>query len=267
MQLLPSEDHRLVRDSFADFFRKELPSTRVRKAESTGGFDAVLWQSLVDLGAPLLRVPADKGGIEAGLLESVFMAAEYGRYLAPAPLLEVLVAARLLAAFNRDELLGQLGRGERRVGFMPLPISSGEVVVVPNLCACDAIIALCDGKVVLLAVDAAIALEANLGRAAIAQWKVPSDFELLGESADHIALFQGAAEEWKLLTASAAVGAAQRAMEIASAYANEREAFGRPIGSYQGIAHPLADSACDVDGAELLIWRAVSAIAEGSEEA
>lgn len=267
MQLQPSEDQRLVRDSFAAFFRKELPPSRVREAELSGGFDTGLWQSLIALGAPLMRVPADKGGSESGVLDAVFVAAEYGRYLAPVPLLEVLVAARLLAAFNRDDLLELIGRGERRVGFMPLPIATGDRVVVPNLCACDSLIALCDNKVALFAIDPDIAMEANLGRAAIAHWQVPDQYEILGEDTGAIALFQGAAEEWKLLTASAAVGAAQRAMEIASDYANEREAFGRPIGSYQGIAHPLADSACDVDGAELLIWRAVSAIANDEEEA
>ena len=267
MQLQPSEDQRLVRDSFAAFFRKELPSARIREAERAGGFDTALWQSLVALGAPLMRVPADKGGSDSGLLDAVFMAAEYGRYLAPAPLLEVLVAARLLAALNSDELLEQIARGDRRVGFMPLPVSAGDTVVVPNLCACDAIVALRDNQLVLLTIESAPLAQNNLGRAAIAPWPVPADAELLAEGPDAINLFQGAAEEWKLLMASAAVGAAQRAMEIASEYANEREAFGRPIGSYQGIAHPLADSACDVDGAELLIWRAVSAIAEKDPEA
>lgn len=267
MQLQPSEDQRLVRDSFAAFFRKELPSTRVREAEQAGGFDTALWQSLIALGAPLMRVPAEKGGSESGLLDAVFMAAEYGRYLAPAPLLEVVVAARVLATLNCDDLLQQTLRGERRIGFMPLPVRAGERVVVPNLCACDGVLALCGDKVVLFHLNEPVSPESNLGRSAIAHWRVPEDGEVLADGNDAIALFQGAAEEWKLLTASAAVGAAQKAMEIASAYANEREAFGRAIGSYQGIAHPLADSACDVDGAELLIWRAVCAIAEGSHEA
>ena len=267
MQLQPSEDQRLVRDSFAAFFRKELPSARIREAERAGGFDTALWQSLIGLGAPLMRVPADRGGSESGLLEAVFMAAEYGRYLAPVPLLEVVVAARLLATFHCDELLDQIARGDRRIGFMPLPVCVNDSVVTPNLCACDGVIALQGDKVVLIGLDLPVSAEGNLGRAAIARWQVPDSGEVLAQGPDAVALFQGAAEEWKLLTASATVGAAQRAMEIASAYANEREAFGRPIGSYQGIAHPLADSACDVDGAELLIWRAVSAIAEGDEEA
>lgn len=267
MQLQPSEDQRLVRDSFAAFFRKELPSARIREAEQTGGVDTALWQSLIALGAPLMRAPADKGGSEAGLLEAVFMAAEYGRYLAPVPLLEVVVAARVLAGLNCDELLQQTQRGERRIGLMPLPVSAGETVVVPNLCACDGLLALCDGRVVLFQLNEPTTAEPNLGAAAIAHWRVPDSGDVLADDAAAVALFQGAAEEWKLLTAAAVVGATQKAMAIASAYANEREAFGRPIGSYQGIAHPLADSACDVDGAELLIWRAVSAIGEGDDEA
>jgi alkylation response protein AidB-like acyl-CoA dehydrogenase len=37
------------------------------------------------------------------------------------------------------------------------------------------------------------------------------------------------------------LGAADAALEMAAAYARERRAFGRTIGSYQGIKHKLAD--------------------------
>lgn len=43
-----------------------------------------------------------------------------------------------------------------------------------------------------------------------------------------------------ILTAFEQVGGAQRCLEMACAYANEREAFGRLIGSYQGVKHQLA---------------------------
>jgi alkylation response protein AidB-like acyl-CoA dehydrogenase len=43
--------------------------------------------------------------------------------------------------------------------------------------------------------------------------------------------------------------------------------FGRPIGSFQGVAHPLADSATDIDGAQLLVRRAIWAIAEERSDA
>jgi 3-oxochol-4-en-24-oyl-CoA dehydrogenase len=43
--------------------------------------------------------------------------------------------------------------------------------------------------------------------------------------------------------------------------------FGRPIGSFQGVAHPLADSATDIDGAQLLVRRSIWAIAQGRSDA
>ena len=51
------------------------------------------------------------------------------------------------------------------------------------------------------------------------------------------------------------------------AYSNERVQFGKQIGAFQGIAHPLADSATDVDGARLLVWWAIWANATGRPDA
>src|SRR5690606_33594186 len=50
-------------------------------------------------------------------------------------------------------------------------------------------------------------------------------------------------------------------------YSRERIQFGRPIGGFQGIAHPLADAITDMDGSRLLTWHAVSAISQGKEDA
>ena len=43
------------------------------------------------------------------------------------------------------------------------------------------------------------------------------------------------------------VGSAQAALDMANAYAKERYAFGRPIGSFQGIKHKLADMYIQVE--------------------
>jgi len=56
--------------------------------------------------------------------------------------------------------------------------------------------------------------------------------------------------------AAMAVGVARAATEYATAYAKEREQFGRPIGQNQAIAFMLADMRASVDAARLLTWRA-----------
>lgn len=60
----------------------------------------------------------------------------------------------------------------------------------------------------------------------------------------------------KLLVGAIAVGCARASLEYASQYAIEREAFGKPIGAFQGVAFKIADMATEVDAARLGVWRA-----------
>ncbi|HWC13692.1 MAG TPA: acyl-CoA dehydrogenase family protein [Actinomycetota bacterium] len=60
----------------------------------------------------------------------------------------------------------------------------------------------------------------------------------------------------KLLTGAVALGCARAALEYASRYATEREAFGKPIGAFQAISFKIADMAIAVDAARLSVWRA-----------
>jgi alkylation response protein AidB-like acyl-CoA dehydrogenase len=65
--------------------------------------------------------------------------------------------------------------------------------------------------------------------------------------------------------AAGAVGVARAACEHATAYAGEREAFGRPILSRQGVGFKLADMAMLVEAARLLVWRAAAALDAGKD--
>jgi alkylation response protein AidB-like acyl-CoA dehydrogenase len=63
-------------------------------------------------------------------------------------------------------------------------------------------------------------------------------------------------DRFALITAARAVGAAAAAFEYARAYAEERTAFGKPIGHFQAVAFTLADMATAVDAARWLLWKA-----------
>jgi alkylation response protein AidB-like acyl-CoA dehydrogenase len=56
--------------------------------------------------------------------------------------------------------------------------------------------------------------------------------------------------------AAQALGIAGGAYELATAYAKEREAFGKPIGQHQAIAFKLADMATEIEAAKLMVYRA-----------
>ncbi|MCW2952975.1 MAG: acyl-CoA dehydrogenase domain protein [Conexibacter sp.] len=56
--------------------------------------------------------------------------------------------------------------------------------------------------------------------------------------------------------AAQSVGIAQAALDLASSYAKERNAFGRPIAGFQAIAHRLADMQTEIEAGRALVWRA-----------
>jgi alkylation response protein AidB-like acyl-CoA dehydrogenase len=67
----------------------------------------------------------------------------------------------------------------------------------------------------------------------------------------------------KLLVGAVAVGSARASLEYASQYAIEREAFGKPIGAFQGVSFKIADMAIAVDAARLAVWRAAWKVDRG----
>jgi len=60
----------------------------------------------------------------------------------------------------------------------------------------------------------------------------------------------------RILGAALATGAALHALEQASQYANERAVWGKPIGTHQGVAHPLAQAKIEVELARLMTAKA-----------
>jgi alkylation response protein AidB-like acyl-CoA dehydrogenase len=90
-------------------------------------------------------------------------------------------------------------------------------------------------------------------------YKCPADNVLGGE---HAGLNRGfsqmmdALEVGRVNVAARGVGIAQRALELALRYSQERKTFGRPIAEHQAIQFKLADMATQVDAARLLTLRA-----------
>ena len=62
-------------------------------------------------------------------------------------------------------------------------------------------------------------------------------------------------------------GAAQRVLDMTVEYAKLRVAFGKPIGSYQGVKHKCADMLVDIENAKSLTYYAAWAIDEDDPEA
>jgi acyl-CoA dehydrogenase len=69
----------------------------------------------------------------------------------------------------------------------------------------------------------------------------------------------------RILVSSEYIGAGLWFIDRATAYAREREVFGRPIGQNQGIQFPLAQAYADLQAASLMRWQAARMFEEGQE--
>lgn len=261
------DDGNPVAEMFERFFDGESTSERVRAAEP-GGFDRKLWGQLVELGVPMMRVPENAGGGGMSLFDACVMIEHAGRRLAPAPLAETVCAALVLGQIASDEAktwLEKIGSGQAIV-TLALQEGAGRQIVAGGEVA-DAILWF-DGEQIALARPQAPEPFANLGGQALAWVDLGSaNTAPLVSGGEARKIWQSAVEEWKLLTATALLGLSSAALAKASEYAVERVAFGVPIGTYQAIAHPLANDIIDVDGGLLFIRRILRALASKEADA
>ena len=152
MNLHLTDEQTLLLESFSKLFEKESTPARIRGAEPLG-FDAKLWGELVQAGAPALRVPETADGAGLGLFEAVLIAEAAGRRLASVPLVETVVAARLLALVSHptsSQWLQALLQ-EGKIITLTLDPLTGASQIVPAGAIADAVLCLQDGALVLIA--------------------------------------------------------------------------------------------------------------------
>lgn len=241
-----------LRKTFGAFFSREAGAERVRAAEAADppGFDVDLWSRVRRLGVPDLAVEG------ATVADLAALAEEYGRALAPIPLVETLVARRLLGRVPAERRPG-LDEGAL-VTVALRPAVEGVAAFVPAGAIASAVIALDAGALVLVRGASVAAAGPSVAAAPLADWDVRDATVLLDGEPARVA-YAAALDDWRVLMAAALVGLARRALELGVEYAKVRHQFGVPIGSFQSIQHRLADAAARLDAAALLTRRATTA--------
>jgi alkylation response protein AidB-like acyl-CoA dehydrogenase len=85
--------------------------------------------------------------------------------------------------------------------------------------------------------------------------RIPLD-NLLGEEGEGFRMFLKILDGGRISIGALAVGLAQAALDASIPYSQNREQFGRPIGTFQGVAFMVADMATEIDAARSLVWKA-----------
>jgi alkylation response protein AidB-like acyl-CoA dehydrogenase len=211
-------------------------------------------KALADVGFLGITVPESAGGGGGSLLDLAVVAEQGGAVLAGPSLVTAARAAVLLA--GQPELAAALADGST-----PFAVVDGSA---PSIDAASAtsFLALEDGALVVGSGEVTVGspIDATRGLATVRL----TDRRVLAEDAGD--LWTRARQVASVVLAAEGLGGADRAVQLGVAYAKERQAFGRAIGSYQAVKHMLVDAWVGVDQLRSLVWWAAWAADNAPEE-
>jgi alkylation response protein AidB-like acyl-CoA dehydrogenase len=243
-----SDDQVSLQEGIRTFLDGRFTLDDVRAIEASGHLDRDRWRELGETGVFSITLPEADGGLELGVAEAALVFEELGRALVPGPLVATFLAAPWVdGAATGDAVVGCLEHGT-------------PVTVVEHHHDLDALFTFAaDG---VRTVDPASLTLTPVPRPVDALtpiWQVDGDIpagELLAEGdAAARARLVGLA-----LTSALQLGLALRATELATAYAKEREQFGRVIGSFQAVKHLCADMLVRAEVARAAVYAAAVAL-------
>ncbi|WP_375690119.1 acyl-CoA dehydrogenase family protein [Pseudooceanicola sp. LIPI14-2-Ac024] len=269
-----SEEAVEVRDQGRRFLAGQACLPMVRKSLDGDGIrNEALWKGIVDLGWTGAAIPEAYGGYGMGYEALCVIAEELGYSLAPVPFASTafLAAEALMLAGSEEQKQAWLpklasgaatgtfalseGPGAIAPGAVQLRFEDGKLTgtkwPVPDGATADIAVVAArdgDGRIVQALVDLRGAgvtrqpldtIDPSRPQARIDFDAAPA--ELLQSNEDPWDTVLSLLDRAAILTAFEEVGGAQACLDMAVAYAKERNAFGRQIGSYQAIKHKLAD--------------------------
>ena len=269
MDLNPTESERLLVEAARHFFEREFPLDRVRSLYLVSEkLDRTLWTEICEMGWNSVSMPEEIGGFEGGLVASMLLLQEMGRAACVTPFPHSSVACALALLRGQQDLSKQIA--ESRAVVIPVMRSQwtlsgqGETLRVFGN-AGPIVWADLATHLVFWHEDSAYLMHTQAETVAI-EPVVTSRGEFFSsvacDGAQAIRIDQGSAlrrdvtDYGAFACAALLLGIAERALELAVAYAKEREQFGRPIGSFQAIQHKTADMRIAVDAGRVLIMRA-----------
>lgn len=278
-----SEEQRMLTDSIRRFADQNVDAETLKRLTDGGDIaDPALLQGLADLGALGILVPETAGGSGLGLLEACLVQQALGRNAVPLPFTASAILAPLALAGTEaaETWLPRLVSGEVRVGVgigeaagrragtgieLRGAEASGSARFVIDGIGADAwILGTVGGGLLLLEREAAgvsctplATIDRTRGVAEVTLDAAQATV-LLEDGADPTRVPQILAAGRTAL-AFDSLGACERMLERAVAYALERKQFGRVIGSFQAVKHLCAEMAADLEPCHSLLWYAAYA--------
>ncbi|HMI93647.1 MAG TPA: acyl-CoA dehydrogenase family protein [Polyangiales bacterium] len=293
-----SEEEAMLAQSAYELLGKRSDLASVRRwLESEGGYDPALYAELAELGWLGAAVPAEYGGAGLGVGALTAVVEAMGKHLFASPFLASSLAAQALlaggSAAQREQWLPQLVRGQA-IGSVALHEPSGSFALAAfgaratrsaagfqlqgeKTLALDAqhadcvlIAAQLEGAPALFLATRAqligrlrretlIDERRRSARIALDGLELPAEALLdAGGGGDASAAIAHLQRCGYLLVAAEMAGGAEGVLGLTVEYLKTRVQFGRPIGSYQALKHPMVEIMCALEQGRSLLYHAAT---------
>jgi alkylation response protein AidB-like acyl-CoA dehydrogenase len=268
-----SEDQRLLAESVRRLFGRSFPTEVVRRFADGGELDPSWAHDMAEAGLFGICAPAEAGGLGLGVADALPMQMEAGRHLAPYPLAESIVAARLLAGWQ-ETLAADVMEGRLRVAIA----WDDERAVTPNGRASAALPAVAWAREAdwLLGCSARDLVLVELGdeavqRESLGALDLTSRIARVTLDAAPCRLLPGAAPLLRqlgaLLLTADMLGTAEAVLEQTVDYLKHRRQFGQVIGAFQSLKHIVADNAARLESMRVALQYAAWAVDTAAPDA
>jgi alkylation response protein AidB-like acyl-CoA dehydrogenase len=297
------EDQRALQETLRGFLTDHLSSAALRSSlDSESGYDAALHARMArELGLAGLTIPEEFGGLGMSQAEASVVHTELGRALYPGPFLPSwLAAGALLASGDRPaaeywlprladgSVTGTVAAAGRDGQWAPGSDSveagrsaqdwylrgSRWYVIAGQVANIVVVPAVTDAGPALFLVDSGspgFGVSRQLGidltrRVCVTTFDTTPAF-LLCRGDEAVDALDRAEHELLIATAAEAAGGIGWCLDASIEYVKDREQFGRPIGSFEAVAHSCVDMLSDLQSVSAAARYAAVASADGATEA
>ena len=277
MSIAISEEHRALAQTVAGFLANHQSRAAARSLleAETDGLPA-FWTELGGLGLLGLHVAEEHGGSGFGLPETLVVAEQMGRHLAPGPFVPTVITSAVLAAAGPDDLQKRLLPGLADGSVIGAAALGGEVTYADGAATGKVGVVISGHLADVLLVpagDNVLVIEKTAGGV---QAEVPANLDQSRRAARvrldaaPATVLPGArgllADVARAVLAAEAAGIAAETTEQAAEYAKVRQQFGRPIATFQAVKHHCANMLVAAELATAAAWDAGRAGIGGGDQ-
>ena len=277
MSIAITEEHRALAQTVAGLLTKHQSRAAARSLlEAEADALPAFWAELSGLGLLGLHISEECGGSGFGLSETLVVAEQMGRYLAPGPFVPTVVASAVLAVAGPDDLQKRLLPALADGSMIGAVALGGEVRYADGAATGKAGVVISGHLADVLLVpagDDVLVIEKSAGGV---QVEVPANLDQSRRAARvrldaaPATVLPGArgllTDVARTVFAAESAGVARETTEQAADYAKIRQQFGRPIGTFQAVKHHCANMLVAAELAAAAAWDAGRAGIGGGDQ-